>query len=46
VKAKGPMQQLEAKRAVNIEPKDEKTLLITQPSHSHKINQNVRKRII
>ena len=46
MKAKSPMQQLEAIKAVNIEPKDVKTPLITQAPHLNKVNQNVSKRII
>ena len=45
VKAKGPTQQLEATNAVKIEPKDVNKLLITQASHSYKVNKDDRKRI-
>jgi len=43
VKAKGPTRQLEAKREVNIDPKNVKTPLITQTPHLNKVNQNVCK---
>lgn len=46
VKAKGPIQQLDATNAVKIDPNDVNKLLITQASHPNKVNKNVRKRII
>ena len=46
VKPKGPIQQLDATKAVKIDPKDENKLLITQASHPNKINKDVRERII